>query len=92
MTDARYYSITLQPDAYAPQGTYTLKFSTSPGMSTSVGELRMGDLDALASILNDRASAADGPLIVAPRPRQHGEPCPHCNGVGSGCQCDIEYA
>lgn len=92
MTDARYHSIILQPDAMSPPGTYTLKFSTMPGMSTSITELRMGDLDALAAILNDRASAADGPIVASPRRPAPGEPCPHCTGVGSGCQCDIEYA
>lgn len=92
MTDARYYSITLQADPMGSPGSYSLKFSTMPGMSTAIGELRMGDLDSLARILDDRASAAAGSVIAAPRPRYPGEPCPHCSGVGSGCQCDIEYA
>ena len=53
MSDGRYYSIRLMPDD-SGEGTYRLSFSTQPGMSTSIGELRMGDLDALASILVDR--------------------------------------
>lgn len=93
MPDARYHSITLEPDAMGPAGTYLLKFSTTPGMSASIGELRMGDLDALAGILNDRNDAASGETITAaPRRQALGEPCPHCSGVGSGCHCDIEYA
>lgn len=91
--DGRYYSITLEHDPADRSGVFQLKFSTMPGMSTSVTELRMADLDALAGILAERHVAASvGPLIAAPRRRRPGEPCAHCAGVGSGCQCDIEYA
>jgi hypothetical protein len=52
----------------------------------------MDDLDALATILRDRNDAADGkPIVAAPRRPHQAEPCAHCGGVGSGCQCDIEY-
>ena len=91
-TDARYYSITLERDWTERPGTYQLKFSTGPGMSTVVGDLRMGDLDALAGIIADREHAASvGPLVAAPRKPHPGEPCAHCHGVGSGCQCDVSY-
>ena len=88
----RYYSITLEHDPADRSGVFRLKFSTMPGMSTSITELHMADLDALAGILDDRHVAASvGPLIGAPRPPHPGEPCAHCGGVGSGCQCDIEW-
>lgn len=92
MSDARYYSITLEADDLSTSGAYRLKFSTMPGMSTVVGELHMGDLDVLASILHDRVAVADGPLVAAPRRPVAGEPCVHCGGVGSGCNCGVEYA
>lgn len=92
MSEGRYYSITLEPDITGRDATYQLKFSTMPGMSTSITELRMSDLDALANILSDRDDAASGkPIVAAPRRPHPGEPCAHCGGVGSGCQCDIEY-
>lgn len=93
MNDARYYGITLEPDRDGAAGTYQLKFSTMPGMSTSITELRMGDLDALAGILSERndVSGAGWKITTAPRKPAPGEPCAHCSGVGSGCQCDIEY-
>ena len=92
MSDGRYYSITLQPDDTSQPGVYQLKFSTMPGMSTSITDLRMADLDALARILGDRNDAASGERIIAAPRRPHpGEPCPHCSGVGSGCHCGIEY-
>jgi len=92
MSGARYHSITLQLDPMGPADTYKLSFSTMPGMSTSITELRMGDLDALARILGDRNDAASGETVTAaPRRPAPGEPCPHCGGVGSGCPCDIEY-
>lgn len=91
--DGRYYSIILEQDLTERPGVYQLKFSTMPGMSTSITSLTMTDLDALASILNDRNDAASGERIVAAPRRPHpGEPCAHCGGVGSGCHCDIEYA
>jgi hypothetical protein len=93
MSDGRYYSITLEPDLTERPGIYMLKFSTMPGMSTAVGELRMADLDALADILRDREDIGDGGKITGTGRRPlPGEPCPHCGGLGSGCQCDIEYA
>ena len=36
MNGARYHSITLELDPMASDGTYQLKFSTTPGMSTSI--------------------------------------------------------
>jgi hypothetical protein len=66
MTDARYYSITLQNDRGSSEpGTYELKFSTGPGMSTTITDLRMGDLDALADVLSKRNSAASGEPVTA---------------------------
>ena len=64
MSTARYHSITLKPDPMGPDGTYALQFSTMPGMSTSITDLRMGDLDALARILNGRNEAASGETIT----------------------------
>ena len=64
MSNARYHSITLQLDPMGPAGTYKLQFSTMPGMSTSITELRMGDLDALTRILNGRNEAASGETIT----------------------------
>ena len=91
MADARYYSIALEPDDFEP-GAYRLRFTTAPGMSAMIGELRTGDLDALATILRDRNNAASGERITAtPRPPAPGMPCAHCGGVGSACQCDVEY-
>ena len=93
MNNARYHSITLVLDPMGPADTYKLSFSTTPGMSASITDLRMGDLDALASILADRNDAASGGTITAaPRRSAPGEPCAHCGGLGSGCHCDIEYA
>ena len=91
--DGRYYSITLELERMTSRpGVYELKFSTGHGMSTTITDLRMADLDALAGILADRNVAASvGPLIAAPRRPHPGEPCAHCSGVGSGCHCDIEY-
>jgi hypothetical protein len=63
MTDARYHSIALEPDPMGQPGTYMLKFSTMPGMSTSITDLRNGDLDALAGILHDRAILGEGPIV-----------------------------
>jgi hypothetical protein len=64
MTNTRYHSIALEPDDMGRPREYTLKFSTMPGMSTSVGELRDGDLDALADILRERADlGGEGPII-----------------------------
>ena len=91
-SNARYHSIILEPDAMSQPGTYRLRFSTTPGMSTAIGDLRMGDLDALAGLLEDRTEAAQGPLVAAPRRPASGEPCAHCGGADSGCHCDIEYA
>lgn len=90
--DARYYRIALEPDLTGAPGSYELKFNTMPGMASSISELRMGDLDALARILANRNDAASGETVVAaPRPPASGEPCVHCTGVGSGCHCDIEW-
>ncbi len=91
MSDARYYSITLQI-AMGEPGTYELSFSTMPGMSASITDLRMGDLDALAGILSDRNDPDFGGVIATPRRPHSWEPCAHCSGVGSGCHCDVEYA
>jgi len=91
MSEGRYYSIRLMPDG--GEGEYRLSFSTQPGMSASIGELRMRDLDALASILADRENVAENAstITAAPRRPHSWEPCPHCHGAGSGCHCDIEY-
>lgn len=67
MSYARYHSISLQLDPMGPAGTYVLQFSTMPGMSTSITELRMGDLDALARILSGRNEAASGETITERR-------------------------
>ena len=64
MSYARYHSISLQLDPVGPDGTYKLQFSIMPGMSTSITDLRMGDLDALARILNGRNEAASGGTIT----------------------------
>jgi hypothetical protein len=68
--DARYYSISLELDPMGQPGTYKLTFSTMPGMSTSITELRMGDLDALARILGDRNDglAVVEAIVAAPHP------------------------
>lgn len=55
MRATRYHSISLEPDDIGRPGTFKLTFSTMPGMSTAVGELYEGDLDALARIFRDRA-------------------------------------
>lgn len=60
---ARYHSIALESD-YQP-GTYKLKFSTMPGMSTSVGDLQMGDLTRLANVLAGQKLLPDGMALVA---------------------------
>ena len=52
--DARYHSITLQPDSEGKPGTYQLRFSTMPGMSVSITDLHEGDLDTLALLLRER--------------------------------------
>jgi hypothetical protein len=41
--ERRYYNIELVRDSDSP-GEFMLKFSTVPGMSTTVGELKLGDL------------------------------------------------
>ena len=64
MSYARYHSIALVLDPMGPANTYKLQFSTMPGMSTSITDLRMGDLDALARILNARNEAASGETIT----------------------------
>ena len=86
MSNTRYHSISLEPDDRP--GTYRLAFSTMPGMSTSITDLRMGDLDALARILGDRNDAASGGTITSPPRPWPPEACPNCGGVGSGCHCD----
>ena len=67
MSYARYHSISLQLDPMGPAGTYKLQFSTMPGMSTSITELRMGDLDALTRILYHRDAAEGGETITEER-------------------------
>lgn len=64
-TDARYHSITLEPDDMAKDGACRLKFSTMPGMSMSVGELHAGDLDALVHVLSGSSLLPDGLTVVA---------------------------
>ena len=64
-TTARYHSITLEPDDMAKDGTCRLKFSTMPGMSTSIGDLHAGDLDALAHVLSGSSLLPDGLAVVA---------------------------
>ena len=68
MSTARYHSISLQLDPMGPADTYKLQFSTMPGMSTSITDLHMGDLDALlARILSGRNEAASGETITKSR-------------------------
>ena len=88
MSNARYHSITLKPDPASHPGAYELQFSTMPGMSTTITDLRMGDLDALADILSSRDVAANGATVATPPRRWPPEACRNCGGVGSGCHCD----
>jgi hypothetical protein len=67
MNGARYHSITLELDPMASDGTYQLKFSTTPGMSTSITELRMGDLDALAGVLGEREGGEEAEALAVHR-------------------------
>ena len=67
MSYARYHSISLQLDPMGPADTYVLQFSTMPGMSTSITDLRMGDLDALARVLFARDAAEGGETITETR-------------------------